>query len=623
MTVTGSDGTFRRWIRSSRRGPRTISLVLSSVLAASVLVACTPRGDAGQDVLEQFLGALAENDAEAAAEYTDNPSKAEPDLQDALEGLDPNGLESQVIGSDGGGEDRSRIDVEMDWFLPGEREWSYETQVTMLRLDSGWKVRWAPSALHPRLGSNQFPSVSVVPSSRTSVVGSDGGALLVPGEVYRVVVDRDSVDSVSHTVRQVADAVNDGFREVAGEEEPRIDGQRAADAASGGAGSYSVIVLEQSTPPVILDELRSIPGVSVNDEAAMVRTDPSLAPDLMSRIEQVTGDASGGVDGWQVNAVTADGATVSTLYREDPKTEPAIRASVDTRIQRAAQNAVNTRPEEEAMIVAIRPSTGEILAVAQTAEADRRGDLALSGQFPPGSTFKVVTSAAGIDRQGLNPDSIVPCPGTMEIGDRRVTNYNGSGAGDIPLRDAFARSCNTTFGDISYHLDPGELQDEAARFGIGTDYDISGLLTVTGSVDANEDSSERTDAGYGQGMDLASPFGMALVAATVANGSTPTPTLVPQAGTYASRSAEPIPEPTLGYLRDMMRAVVTNGTAGVLNSRGEVHGKTGEAETGGGSHSWFIGYRDDIAFATLIVEGGGSEHAVNMTDRFLSEVDGD
>lgn len=622
MTVTGSDGAFCRWGRSIRRAQRAFAVLLSFVLAATVLVGCTPRGDAGQDVLEQFLAALADQDAATAAEYTDNPTKAESELQGALDGLSPNGLEAQVLGADGGGEDRSRIDVEMDWLLPGDRTWSYETHMTMLRLDSGWKVRWAPSALHPQLGSNQYPSVSVVPASRPSVVGSDGGALLVPGEVYRVVVDRDAVDSVGRTIRQVADVINDGFREVAGEQEPRIDGQRTADAASNGEGSYSVIVLEQSTPPVILDQLRSIPGVSVNDEAAMVRTDPGLAPDLMSRIEQVTGDTSGGIDGWQVNAVTADGATVSTLYQVDPQTEPAIRASVDTRIQRAAQNAVNTRPEEEAMIVAIRPSTGEILAVAQTEEADRRGDLALSGQFPPGSTFKVITSAAGIDQQGLNPDSIVPCPGTMEIGDRRVTNYNGFGAGDIPLRDAFARSCNTTFGDISYHLDPGELQEEAARFGIGTDYDISGLLTVTGSVDANEDSSERTDAGYGQGMDLASPFGMALVAATVANGTTPTPTLVPQAGTYASRSADPIPEPTLGYLREMMRAVVTNGTAGTLNGRGEVHGKTGEAETGGGSHSWFIGYRDDLAFATLIVEGGGSEHAVNMTDHFLGEVDG-
>ena len=62
----------------------------------------------------------------------------------------------------------------------------------------------------------------------------------------------------------------------------------------------------------------------------------------------------------------------------------------------------------------------------------------------------------------------------------------------------------------------------------------------------------------------------------------------------------------------MMRLVVTNGTAKDLNGLGDVRGKTGEAEFMGGSHSWFAGYRGDMAFAALIVGGGSSEYAVRM-----------
>src|SRR5207253_11273388 len=73
-----------------------------------------------------------------------------------------------------------------------------------------------------------------------------------------------------------------------------------------------------------------------------------------------------------------------------------------------------------------------------------------------------------------------------------------------------------------------------------------------------------------------------------------------------------ITPPMLDALRPMMRLVVTNGTAKDIADAGDVHGKTGEAEFEGGSHSWFAGYRGDMAFAALIVGGGSSEYAVRM-----------
>ncbi|MDK6685514.1 penicillin-binding transpeptidase domain-containing protein, partial [Escherichia coli] len=95
----------------------------------------------------------------------------------------------------------------------------------------------------------------------------------------------------------------------------------------------------------------------------------------------------------------------------------------------------------------------------------------------------------------------------------------------------------------------------------------------------------------------------------------------PSAGTWQSQTSKPLPPEVLNEVRSLMRAVVTSGTGSAIAGRGEVYAKTGEAEYAGGSHAWFTGYRDDLACATLIVGGGGSEHAVAITDAFFANID--
>jgi cell division protein FtsI/penicillin-binding protein 2 len=90
------------------------------------------------------------------------------------------------------------------------------------------------------------------------------------------------------------------------------------------------------------------------------------------------------------------------------------------------------------------------------------------------------------------------------------------------------------------------------------------------------------------------------------------PQLIEGRQTAVTGDLSPITAKMLDGLRPMMRLVVTNGTADDLQSVGDVRGKTGEAEFAGGSHSWFAGYRGDMAFAALIVGGGSSEYAVRM-----------
>lgn len=603
--------------RHRRVGTATLAVIGLSLS----LVSCTPRPDTGEDILGDFLDQLAARDSASAAELTDHPDEAAGDLQAAFAGLQAQSLSYELGDVDSNGQ-QSDVSVKMNWQLPGKRLWSYDTTMTLLKNESGardWVVRWTPATLNPKLGRNQHPELRTIAAPQPSVVGSDGAALLVPGSIHRVTVDRDKVGNVQSAINRIATIVNNSMPS----DPPKVDARALGEQAAGGNGAFSVVVLPSDTRPEIKDQLAAIEGVSVNDEAAMVRPDPGFAPDLMSRVERVVERTDAGEDGWNIVAANRDGATVGTLYEVDPTVAPSIEASISKKVQDAAQKAVDTRMDAQAMLVAVQPSTGKILAVAQTPEADKQGDLALTGQFPPGSTYKIVTAAAGLAHEGLTADSTVPCPGSMEIGPRIVTNYNGSGVGDTSLTQAFARSCNTTFGNIAYNFEPGQFQKDSARFGIGIDYQISGLDTITGSVSRGEDDSERVDSGYGQGFDLVSPFGMAMVSATVAAGKTPTPTLVPMKSTWQSQASTPIDPTVLENLRILMRSVVTSGTATAIAGRGEVYGKTGEAEVSGGSHAWFTGYRDDLAFATLIVHGGGSEHAVAITDAFLANLDGE
>ena len=161
------------------------------------------------------------------------------------------------------------------------------------------------------------------------------------------------------------------------------------------------------------------------------------------------------------------------------------------------------------------------------------------------------------------------------------------------------------------------------QYGLGIDYDIPGLSTMTGSIPEGETPLERTEAGYGQGLDLVSPFGMALVSSTVAAGKTPTPTLIESHHTQTSEEVDAPDAHTIEQVREMMRQVVVGGTAAGMQAEGTIYGKTGEAEINGGSHAWFTGFRDDdLAFATLVVLGGGSTISVNITDNFLQRLDG-
>ncbi|MFC6316750.1 penicillin-binding transpeptidase domain-containing protein [Corynebacterium gerontici] len=592
--------------------------VIASTLGS--LVACTPKPASAEPLVEQYIQDLQSQDFSGAAELSDDPAAATI-LEDSWKGLQAEGL-SATVENVKTNDTIATATVNYQWDLPKDRSFEYQADITLNRINDQWSIRWQPTALHPRLGANQHLELRAVNAEKASVVSSDGADVLVPGTVYRILIDTDQVTDPAVVSRSVVAQLNaaHGFDDTV----TVPDIKELEQAIRKHSGTYSVTTVSKETGERIKGGLESVPGVRLNPEAAMVNTDPDFAPDVISRVTSLVSDELEGSNGWKIAAVTSDGAEMEQLDYHSPDPAPSVQISLDHKVQQAAEEAVNLRADKQAVLVAVRPSTGQILAIAQTDKADKAGDLALTGMFPPGSTFKIVTASAGIEDQGLTPGSIVPCPGSMNIYGRVVNNYNGFSLGNVPLQQAFARSCNTTFADFSTKLQPGQLKDVGKEFGIGVDYDIPGISTVTGQIPEGDTELDRTEAGYGQGDVLVSPFGLAMVSATAATGHTPVPTLISTKDTKVSGEQHNPDQATIDQLRDLMAAVTAGGgtAAGMSQQGGKIFAKTGEAEINGGSHAWFTGYReDDIAFATLVVLGGGSETAVAVTDKFFTTLD--
>lgn len=342
------------------------------------------------------------------------------------------------------------------------------------------------------------------------------------------------------------------------------------------------------------------------------------APLVLPAARQAAGNLAG-TDGWKFVALDAAGNTVGTLHEQAPQPGPTVAVTLDPAVQTAAQNAL-AGVSQPAMLVALQPSTGEVLAVARNTAADSSGASPYSGLYPPGSTFKIVTAAAALQAGAATPDTDVPCPGAIAVGQRTISNDNHFDLGTVPLHQAFARSCNTSFASLAGQLPPDALPAAARQLGLGVDFTMPGADTVTGSVPAPGDGAEQVEDAIGQGRVQATVFGMTLVAASIAAGHVPTPVLLRGRDTHVTGPAGALPPGITGPIRDMMREVVTAGTASSLAGLPDVHGKTGTAQFGDGtqSHAWFVGFRGDLAFGVLVVGGGESTIAVNTTATFLT-----
>jgi len=601
-------------VGTSRSGPVALLVLLLAAVAGCGLIG----GDGPEEAARAFATAWSGGDDRAAAALTDDPAAATALLTSVRESLAPVGLAVQV-GQVRTASDTATASLDLRWDLGQGRIWSYHGEAGLRRATGegpAWRISWAPTVVHPQLAARQRLVLNTGAAEPAPVVDRAGVPLLTATPVVSVLLDRLQTGDLPGVTGTLATALSPI--------EPSITAQTITDGAARtpDGRAYTVAVLRDADYRTVKNAIHDLPGVRFTTSERLLAPDAGFARQVLPAVRTALAAQLDGVPGWSVVAVDAAGGTVATLVEEAPKPGTTAAISLDRAVQTAAEDAVEPIPQQ-AMLVVVQPSTGQLLAVAQNGAADAAGALALTGRFPPGSTFKIVTALAGVEQAGLSADTPVACPGETVIGGRPVPNAERFDLGTVPLRRAFARSCNTTFATVGAGLAPDGLTTAALQLGLGADYAVPALTTITGAVPAAPDLVQRAEDAFGQGQVLASPLGMALVGATVAHGAPVVPQLVAGRPTEVLTAAT-APDPTaLEQVRTMMRAVVTEGTATALNGLGDVRGKTGTAEftnDGSRAHGWFVGYRGDLAFAVLVVDGGSSEPAVAAAGRFLGAV---
>jgi cell division protein FtsI/penicillin-binding protein 2 len=616
---------------------RTTVLTAAGTLAVATLAACS--GDDSDDAdaeaaapIGALAGAWTAADADAFGAATDAPDPAGEAFSTMNDELLVTKSEVTPTGEPECTDDGCTQTLSVAASLDGLGEWTYDTEVTTVASGDAWSVHWQPAVLHPKLtGKTAFERRRTLPK-RAPILDRGGEELTSYQRVYRVgVVPEKAKPSTYPTVAQLVGVDGDELRKRANASEPDW--------------FVDVITLRKSDYQPVRGQLLKIPGVSVDlgrlplaptsewGRAVLGTVSPATQETLLnagplamstdnvgsSGLQAAYEEQLAGAPGGAVLLVDDDlaGKRREQLWRTPVRFGKPLHTTLDYRFQDAAEQAVATQ-SKTTVLVAVDARTGEILADANGPDITSY-NTGFIGEYPPGSTFKPISVAALIEA-GQNVNEPADCPSTTVVDGKRFKNYEFTSlpAGSS-FADAIAASCNTTVVSRAEQLDDDTLNQTATQwFGIGADWELD---AYSGSVPTNNSLVDKAASMIGQARVLMSPLGMALVAAAVDSGQARAPSLIEGEGGRAV--GEPLPEPIADDLRRIMRMVVTQGTASSLRGLpGDVAAKTGTAEYGTAdpprTHGWMIGYRGDVAFACLVVDGeGGNSDAGPVVRRFL------
>ncbi|HEY0238173.1 MAG TPA: penicillin-binding transpeptidase domain-containing protein [Friedmanniella sp.] len=617
-----------------------------------------PDADAARAAATQLAAALQKKDLTPIAFAGASGTQTDALFQPLVRGMGPVSPQVSVSAVTG-----TQATLAYRWTFPGvSQAWTYDTTVELTREDNALRPTWSPTVLQPGLdGTNRLSQHRLYPT-RGELLGEDGDAIVKRRSVVRIGIDKAHLAAD----RQAASATR--LARLVG-----IDTQAYVKLVAGAGAQAFVpaIVFRANDPDLPTNRaVFAIPGALPIEDDAMLAPSRDFAAALVGRVGPATADvvkASGGAvtDGDEVGlsglqkrydeqlrgtpgvvvqlapGVTSSSASPSaspggsaspsasptaeasptTTFEVRPVAGKPLETTLNLGLQQLAEKTL-TKTSTAASLVAIRPSTGEVVAAANN-DATVGQAVATSGQVQPGSTFKVI-SALALLRAGETPGSRVECPRTIKVGGRTYENYDdypSAHLGRIDLRTAFAQSCNTAFIGQRSHLQSSDLRSAAGSLGVGTDYDV-GFPAYFGSVPTGGSDNARAEAIFGQGKDQVSPLGMALVAASVEAGHTVLPTLL--AGQHPTSKAAPLTTKEAASLTQLMRGVVTEGSGRRLEGLDgpDVIAKTGTAEYGSRTppktHAWMIAAQGDLAVAVYVQDGeSGSGSAGPLLEAFL------
>ncbi len=412
------------------------------------------------------------------------------------------------------------------------------------------------------------------------------------------------------------------------------DGKTVADSVpvKGSAGSYQRVYPDPLTYSAVTgyDSIFSTTGVENAEDKLLAGTDPKLA--VRNLVDMITGK---------------------------PKRGATVELTVNSAAQQAAYQGLAATGLPSAA-VAIDPATGAILAMASyptfdpnkyattdgnalnqadnAYRADKQQPLlnrAINATFPPGSTFKIVTSSTAFSTGNYTPQTSVFAPTDLKLPNTNNTLINfdhlpcGNGTGQVPLIYAFTVSCNTVFGNIGMKLGSAQLKAQAEKFGMNQPDLTIPLPVAQSNFPQLNDPAFTAFASIGQFNDTVTPLQEAMLSAAIANhGSLMQPYLVKQVTapdltplltTQQTMMSQAVSSDVASQVAQMMHAVVQDpaGTAHTVAGTGDaanldIAGKTGTAQNGinnnGLDDAVFTGYapfNNPRIAVGVIVAGGG------------------
>ncbi len=587
---------------SSTPSPEVAAKALAAALTARDLGTVALSGASDAEATAQLLAATAGLGAA-------RPTVAVAEVSDPVKGED--------------GTLSATADLGFSWDLGAAEPWTYSTSAALDLVDGVWVTQWTTFLLAPDLRATESLSTERVSAERADVLGEQGAVTLVEARpVERLGLDKTRVDAgdVDAAARQIASFLG-------------LDPQAFADsaAAAGAKAFVQALVVRSESPDVDLAVFGALPGaLAVSDTLPLAPTREfarallgTAGPATAEIIEKsggavVAGEVTGlsglqrqydsqlrGNPGITVVATASDNGQTRSLFTVEPVAGAPLVTTLVPELQDAAESVLADVGPASAL-VALRPSSGEVLAAA-SGPGSAGLSTATVGTFPPGSTFKVVSTLALL-RAGLTPDSSVECPTSLTVEGREFSNFPGypeRDNGTITLRTAVAQSCNTAFLSSAGTVDAAALVDAAASLGLGLPTDL-GFPASLGSVPADSTGTDHAASMIGQGRVLASPLAMATVAASVARGAAVTPWLV---GTTPPAAGAELSASEAAALREVMRAVVTEGGGSIL---ADLPGEPALAKTGTAQyekdgqtrqHTWMIAIHGDLAVAVLVADG--------------------
>jgi penicillin-binding protein 2 len=378
-----------------------------------------------------------------------------------------------------------------------------------------------------------------------------------------------------------------------------------------------------------------------------------------------------GRDGYRRVVVNSRGVEVAEAERQPPLDGPSLTLTLDSALQTAAEQAFAGR---SGSAVALEPETGEILAMTSVPAYDPNRfttgvDAALwgrlstdsatplmnrviQGQYAPGSVFKIVMAAAGLEEGVINPSTTLYCPGHLSVYNTVFRCNRPAGHGLVNVQQALTQSCNVFFYQLGIRLEISRIAAWAKKLGLGAPTGVD-LPHELGGLVPSPEWKQRTQrvqwyggdtvsVAIGQGQVSVTPLQLCRLAALIANGGRLVrPHLVRSVGGVPI-PIEPAPDlglkpETLAVIRAGMKAVVAEGTGWRARLEGvSVSGKTGSAQVVAKArleknptlnaivpHGWFVAFAPSeaprIALAVLVEHGGsGGEAAAPLAREILT-----